>query len=82
MFVVSVVVDRRMTARQIPKNVGSPTGKLVYLYLRTNGTATLDDLQAALDVSQLTLLTVLRSLRDTGLVAREDGEYATTPAPA
>ncbi|MGB9986182.1 TrmB family transcriptional regulator [Salarchaeum japonicum] len=71
-----------MSERQIPNDVASARGKLVYLYLETEGTASLADIQAALDLSQLTLLTVLRSLRETGHVQRTDGGFATASRPA
>ncbi|MEE6210540.1 TrmB family transcriptional regulator [Salarchaeum sp. III] len=71
-----------MSQRQIPNGVSSARGKLVYLYLRTEGTASLADLQTALDLSQLTLLTVLRSLRETGHVRRTNEGFATASRPA
>ncbi|GAA0655123.1 TrmB family transcriptional regulator [Salarchaeum japonicum] len=71
-----------MSQRQIPNEVESARGKLVYLYLRTEGTASLTDLQGALGLSQLTLLTVLRSLRDTGHVRRTNEGFATVSRPA
>lgn len=61
-----------MSTRQLPTNVESPRGKLVYLYLSTEESATLDELHQELDVPRITLYSVLKTLRGRGLV-REDG---------
>ncbi|MFB6269848.1 MAG: helix-turn-helix domain-containing protein [Halobacterium sp.] len=62
-----------MSTRQLPTGVESPRGKLVYLYLSTAESATLDELHEELDVPRITLYSVLKTLRGRGLV-REDGE--------
>lgn len=62
-----------MSTRQLPTNVESPRGKLVYLYLATRESATLEELHAELDVPRITLYSVLKTLRGRGLV-REDGD--------
>lgn len=61
-----------MSIRQLPTNVESPRGKLVYLYLSTQESATLDELHEELDVPRITLYSVLKTLRGRDLV-REDG---------
>jgi len=65
-----------MSARQLPTEVESPRGKLVYLYLSTNERATLDELHGELDVPRITLYSVLKTLRGRGLVEQNDDEYA------
>lgn len=55
--------------------IDSNRRKLVYLYLATQGGATLDDLKADLELPLLTLLRVLPDLQDNGLVAEEDGRW-------
>ena len=62
----------------LPEELSSSTAKLVYLYLRTAGDATPDQLQSALGVRKLTLLPVLRRLEGAGLIEAVDGSYATT----
>lgn len=60
----------------LPEDVGSPLGKLVALSLATGGRATADELAAGLDVPKLTLLSVLGSLENRGVVERDGGRYA------
>jgi predicted transcriptional regulator len=60
------------------RTLSSETAKLVYLYLTERGEATADELATALDERLLTLLPVLRTLEQEGLVAKRDGRYAPT----
>jgi len=62
----------------LPEDITSPRAKLVYLYLDVTETATVEDLQACLDMKKIDLLSVLNSLASTGHVANEDGTYAVT----
>lgn len=64
-----------MTSRQMPADVESPSGKLVYLYLTTRGEATLEELQAGLDLPRITLYSVLKTLRGRDLVAQDGDHY-------
>lgn len=64
-----------MTNRQLPTDVESPRGKLVYLYLATRQGATLDELHAELDLPRITLYSVLKTLRGRGLVAQDGDRY-------
>ncbi|WP_423744563.1 helix-turn-helix domain-containing protein (plasmid) [Haladaptatus sp. SPP-AMP-3] len=57
----------------LPDELDSPRAKLVYLSLATTGGATLDELQTGLDLPKITLYTIIRTLRERGLV-RQDGE--------
>jgi predicted transcriptional regulator len=57
-------------------DLSSKTAKLVYLYLTERGAATADELAAALNEQLLTLLPVLHTLEDHGLVAKRDSRYA------
>ncbi|WP_435317973.1 helix-turn-helix domain-containing protein [Haloarchaeobius sp. TZWSO28] len=54
------------------QSVGSPTGKLVCLYLNMAGESTTAQLQDALGLSKLTLFSVLSTLEERGLVDRDD----------
>jgi DNA-binding MarR family transcriptional regulator len=64
------------TRLSVPAEIESPRGKLVYLYLSSRGAATVGELGAQLDITKLTLLTVLRSLCDRGFVVERDERYA------
>lgn len=63
----------------IPAELDSSNSKLVYLYLSTVEEASIDDLQAALDIQQLTLFPTLRTLEGEDLIER-DGETVTVAA--
>lgn len=60
----------------MPSEIGSARAKLVYLYLSTHGSATITELQTGLDMTKLTLYSVIRSLRSRGLIDRTGDEYA------
>jgi predicted transcriptional regulator len=61
------------TAPDLPTELESTSSKLVYLYLRSAGTCTVDDLQASLDMKKISLYPLLKSLSKKGLVD-SDGE--------
>ncbi|MFH5799162.1 helix-turn-helix domain-containing protein [Haladaptatus sp. DYF46] len=63
----------------MPDELDSPRAKLVYLSLATTGGATLDELQTGLDLPKITLYTIIRTLRERGLVNQE-GEALTLAA--
>ncbi len=63
----------------LPDELDSPRAKLVYLSLATTGGATLDELQTGLDLPKITLYTIVRTLRERGLVSQE-GESLTLAA--
>lgn len=67
----------RQTPKPLPGELQSPRGKLVYLYLVQSDGATLADLKADLDLGALTLYSVLKTLRERGLVRREDDRFVT-----
>jgi predicted transcriptional regulator of viral defense system len=60
----------------IPDGLETPQSKLCYLALDAAGPATLDELDASLELGKLTLLDVLGTLADGGHVERtDDGRY-------
>ncbi|WP_232702317.1 helix-turn-helix domain-containing protein [Halobacterium wangiae] len=65
-----------MSYRQLPTEVESPRGKLVYLSLAGEG-ATVEELHARLDVPRITLYSILRTLQSRGLVHRDGDGYVT-----
>lgn len=59
----------------VPTDLESSTAKLVYLYLANTDSATVEQLQTDLDISKLSLYSVLRTLGERGFVDTEDGYY-------
>ena len=59
----------------IPSEIDSTGSKLVYLYLRTIGEATVEEIQNALNMKQLALFPVLETLRSQDLVERDGQQY-------
>ncbi|MFB6124341.1 MAG: helix-turn-helix domain-containing protein [Halanaeroarchaeum sp.] len=69
----------RQLPNSLPSDLESPRGKLVYLYLAHAETATLAELQDGLDLGALTLYSVLKTLRDRGLVERDGERFTARP---
>lgn len=70
---------RRSRTLELPDGIDSPRAKLVYLYLATaGGGATVAEAREELGLPKLTLLQVLKSLRERGFVAREGNSYRLT----
>jgi predicted transcriptional regulator len=63
------------THAEVPEGVQSPRAKLVCLYLATGGSASVPELQSALEMTKLTLYSVLRTLSERGLVEEREGRY-------
>lgn len=61
---------------RIPAALESSNAKLVYLYLDAVNEATVDDLQAALQMQQLTLFPTLDTLESEDLVERNGETFA------
>jgi predicted transcriptional regulator len=66
------------TPETLPEEITSPRAKLVYLYLDVTETATVEDLQACLDMKKIDLLSVLNSLTRAGYVVKDGGTYTVT----
>jgi predicted transcriptional regulator len=67
------------TSDQLPAALDSSNSKLVYLYLTTAETATITELQSTLQMKQLALFPVLKTLEGEDLIER-DGETFTVAA--
>ena len=67
------------TLTQMPATLDSSNSKLVYLYLETVEEASITDLRSTLDMKQLALFPVLKTLEGEGLIER-DGETFTVAA--
>lgn len=59
----------------VPTELESTASKLVYLFVRTTGECTIDDLQSSLDMKKISLYPLLKSLAKKGLVEIDDGTY-------
>ncbi|WP_227354056.1 helix-turn-helix domain-containing protein [Haladaptatus salinisoli] len=69
---------RTTSVSSLPDELVSPRAKLVYLYLATAQGATLDELQAGLDLPKIALYTIVRTLRERGLVEKEGNALTVT----
>ncbi len=68
----SEAIDR---PSQLPTEIGSAQGKLVYLTLEMTGGSTVTDLNRTLNMRKISILSVLSSLSSQGLIERTDAEY-------
>ncbi|MFB6218439.1 MAG: helix-turn-helix domain-containing protein [Halobacteriaceae archaeon] len=59
----------------LPEELESASAKLVYLALAATGGGTAEELCRCLDLSGLTLYSVLATLEDRGLVERDGEQY-------
>lgn len=60
---------------ELPTQLNSSGAKLVYLYLKSVEGATIEELQTALDLQQLTLYSLLQTLTNHGLVDQTGSTY-------
>jgi hypothetical protein len=73
----TTTIDHDHTAREpggmigIPDRIASPQAKLVYLYLHVRGTVTVDELGTALGLPKLALFSILGTLDEYDVVARD-----------
>lgn len=63
------------TTVDLPDRFETSGTKLIYLYLRIENEATIDELQAALGMKKLTLYSLLKTLTATDHVDREGARY-------
>jgi Sugar-specific transcriptional regulator TrmB. len=65
----------RTEALTLPPELHSPRAKLVYLYLTTNEDATVSEMGDSLGMKKMSLYSILKTLREQDMVAREDDAY-------
>lgn len=65
---------------ELPAELESAQSKLVYLYLEAAGEATATDLQEALGLRKLAILSVVGSLSSRGLLEETEAGYVTAAA--
>lgn len=66
---------------ELPETLDSSGAKLVYLYLNLADEATIDELQAALDMKKVTLYPLLQTLTTTDLIDRAGTTYSCSKQP-
>ncbi|WP_049908944.1 TrmB family transcriptional regulator [Halorubrum saccharovorum] len=66
----------RTAAPALPPELQSPRAKLVYLYLTTNGHATVSEMGDSLGMKKLSLYSILKTLRKEGMVDCDGDTYA------
>jgi DNA-binding IclR family transcriptional regulator len=66
----------RTGAPALPPELQSPRAKLVYLYLTTNGDATVSEMGDSLGMKKLSLYSILKTLRKEDMVACDGDTYA------
>lgn len=59
----------------LPAELASPRAKLIYLYLQTERTASIDDLHEALGMAHISLYPILRKLASRGFVEIDGDQY-------
>ena len=69
------------TTRPLPEELSGPLEKLVYLYVRERGRASIYDLRDTLDVPQLRLYPTLESLAERDLVVHRGDEVRLAEVP-
>lgn len=63
------------TDGDLPETLDTADAKLVYLFLRIENKATIDELHAALGMKKITLYPLLRTLTATDHVDRTEDQY-------
>jgi DNA-binding MarR family transcriptional regulator len=74
------MVGRTTDRLDLPDDLTAADSKLVYLFVAVSDGATVDDLQAALDIKKISLFPVLDTLSDRGLIERVEDEYVAPQA--
>ena len=66
----------RTAAPSLPPELQSPRAKLVYLYLTTNGDATVSEMGESLGMKKISLYSILKTLKREGMVDYDGDTYA------
>jgi DNA-binding MarR family transcriptional regulator len=69
------MISRAADRVDLPDDLTAADSKLVYLFVAVSDGATVDDLQAALDIKKISLFPVLDTLSERGLIERVEDEY-------
>ena len=69
------MMQQPVATTTVPADIESPRAKLVYLYLSTHDGATVDELRANLGMKKIALYSILKTLRDRGVVDQHTDRY-------
>jgi DNA-binding IclR family transcriptional regulator len=69
------MIQQSSTDVAVPADLNSPRAKLVFLYLSTHEGATIGELQENLAMKKIALYSILKTLRERGLVGQETDRY-------
>jgi DNA-binding MarR family transcriptional regulator len=74
------MIARATDRLDLPDDLTAADSKLVYLFVAVSDGATIDDLQAGLDIKKISLFPVIDTLSERGLIERVDDEYVAAAA--
>jgi predicted transcriptional regulator len=60
----------------IPTDLRSPRAKLIYLFLSTNGTSSITELQNSLNMKKISLYSILKTLEKQNLISKDGEQYS------
>lgn len=69
------MIETRTAAPALPPELQSPRAKLVYLYLTTNGDATVSEMGDSLGMKKISLYSILKTLKREGMVDSDGDTY-------
>ena len=69
------MIETRTAAPALPPELQSPRAKLVYLYLTTNGDATVSEMGDSLGMKKISLYSILKTLKREGMVDCDGDTY-------
>ena len=59
----------------VPSSLQSPRAKLVYLFLSTNGSSTITELQESLNMKKISLYSILKTLQKKDVISKSGEQY-------
>jgi len=74
-MIESEAATRAPTHGSMPPELSSPRAKLIYLYLSTNGSATVGRMGEDLGMKKISLYSILKNLSEEGLIEGTDDRY-------
>lgn len=69
------MITQATRTHTIPTSLQSPRAKLVYLFLSTNGTSTINELQDGLHMKKISLYSILKTLQKQDIVLKDGDSY-------
>ena len=69
------MISQATQTHTIPTSLQSPRAKLVYRFLSTNGTATINELQDGLNMKKISLYSILKTLQKQDIISKDGDRY-------